>query len=164
MGLLIIFGLFSLLGFNKIEHVIIGLLTVSLITLPDIDIRLEIAHRKYTHNVVAAIIFGLLSAMLYHPLGYIPSFLAGFSATLLHILGDLLTYMPFAPLWPFMKAKIALKLFSSSNRAVNEGFWALGLATFMGYMLFVYSGFGYNMLAYLRELYVLFLRLLRLVI
>jgi len=146
MALLITFGLFSILNLNSNECLMTGLMIVALVTLPDIDLRLEIAHRKYTHNILAAAFFGGLFAILYRPLGYHIGFLAGFSATLIHILGDLLTYMEFAPLWPFVRKKVSLKLFKSSSPIANNAFWAFGSMSFLLYLLFIYSDVGYTLL------------------
>jgi len=50
MGLPIVFGVLSLLKLSSVDYMILGLITVTAVTLPDIDIRLEIAHRKYENT------------------------------------------------------------------------------------------------------------------
>jgi inner membrane protein len=101
-------------------------------TFPDVDLRLGITHRKWTHSVVFGILvglaFGWIAKMI--GLGFKIGFLGAFGGILLHILGDLLTYQPFAPLYPISKRKIALGLFRSDNLIVNKSMLILGILTF----------------------------------
>lgn len=110
------------------DSIIILLLSGVFSVLPDIDLRLEIKHRRYTHNIVIAIIVSILVGLLVHHvgLGFWVGFLACLSGFLCHIFSDLLTYMSFPPLWPISKREVSLKLFNSNNRAVNWLFMVLG--------------------------------------
>jgi len=109
-----------------------GLLFISLSAtfsvLPDIDLRLELRHRRYTHNVLVALLASALIGVTTSQAGL--GFPMGFSTCLLgylcHILGDLLTYMSFPPLWPIVKKEVSLRLFRSSDKAVNSAFMAVG--------------------------------------
>ena len=135
------------------QYLEIAFITAALITLPDIDLRLEIAHRKYTHNILFATIVGVLLGFYFKPLGgFHIGFLAGFSAVWIHILGDLFTYMEFAPLWPFIKKKTSLKLFKSSSKRANNTFLILGILTVYYYFLFTLTGTGYELIDALRRL------------
>ncbi|GBF08654.1 hypothetical protein apy_03790 [Aeropyrum pernix] len=145
MAMAIVFGAYSVLDIKSTESLIVGFLIVGLSTLPDIDLALEIAHRKYTHNLAASIVAGLLlGAVLemggFKGLGFIEGFVAGFTAVWIHILGDLLTYMEFQPFWPISRRKIALKLFKSSNRAVNRAMATLGSAIMIYYFITHFYG------------------------
>ena len=152
MALLITFSFLSFFKLTSFEYIITALLTVAASTLPDIDLQLEIKHRKYTHNILAAIIIGALIGIIYSPLGFYVGFIAGFSAVWIHILGDLLTYMEFAPLWPFIKKKVSLKLFKSGNPTANNAFWSLGVTAFLVYFLFIYSNAGYFLIKAVKEI------------
>mgnify|MGYP000126624805 CR=1 FL=1 len=66
-------------------------------------------------------------------------FMSGFGGTVLHIIGDLLTYMPFAPLAPFYNKKVSLGLFESDGDAVNNLFFNIGVIAFTIYLVFVYA-------------------------
>lgn len=112
------------------------LLTLAIIlgfsTFPDVDLRLGIQHRKWTHNIF----FGLLSGLAFgyitklSGLGFEPGFFGAFGGITLHILGDLLTYRSFAPFYPISKRKFALGLFRSDNRIVNTLMLIIGMITF----------------------------------
>jgi len=65
MALLITFGVLSLFRLTSTEFIIAALLTTAFAALPDIDIRFKIGHRKYTHNILAAIILGLILAFIF---------------------------------------------------------------------------------------------------
>ncbi|WP_082398300.1 metal-dependent hydrolase [Aeropyrum camini] len=122
MAMAIVFGVYSILDVKSIDSIFLGFLIVGLSTLPDIDLALEIAHRKYTHNLAASIIAGLLIGVLLESggvegLGFLEGFIAGFTAVWIHILGDLMTYMEFQPLWPLSKGRWRL---NSSNPATRR--------------------------------------------
>ena len=152
LGLIIFFLLFSFFRVTDIQYLETAFLALALVTLPDIDLRLEIAHRKYTHNILFAIIMGIAFGFALESFSFWIGFIAGFSAIIIHILGDILTYMPFAPLWPFYKKKVSLKLFRSSNRYANNFFLDSGLITLIYYLIFVYSNVGYTLIKELLSL------------
>lgn len=110
----------------------VGLLFISLSAtfsvLPDVDLRLELRHRRYTHNLLAALLASTLIGVVTSQAGL--GFVMGFATCLLgylcHILGDLLTYMSFPPLWPIAKKEVSLNLFRSGDRAVNSAFMFTG--------------------------------------
>ena len=108
-----------------------------LATLPDIDIRLEIPHRKYTHNlffaVFAAIAAGLVAKELGQPFDL--GFWSVIIAVTVHVIGDLMTYRGFNPLAPLGKKKYSLKLFKSSNKVVNMLFLLAGALTYYIYLV-----------------------------
>ncbi len=125
-------------GFSGPEINYIIIFSTVMSSLPDIDIRLELPHRKYTHNIFFGILAGLAAGIVSQSLGF--SFVIGFASVfigvLTHILGDLMTYMPFSPLAPLINKKISFRLFKSSNTAVNFSFLLLGAFT---YYLFLTS-------------------------
>lgn len=86
-------------------------------------------HRTFSHTLVFAVICGIF--MGFFTLKVFNDFSVGFFGAFLgvlsHIIGDLMTYKPFSPLYPFYRRKISFKLFKSSNPAVNTGFLILGL-------------------------------------
>lgn len=100
--------------------------------LPDIDLKLGIAHRKYTHNVLFALLLGMIggSVLLFAGLDYYLGFTAAFLGVISHLSADMLTRMPFAPLWPISGKKVKLGLVSSGNTLVNEGFLVLGSVSY----------------------------------
>ncbi len=106
-------------------------------TLPDTDLKLELPHRKYTHNVLFALLAGSAAGIVTSVLGL--SFELGLYSVcvgvLTHILGDLLTYRSFAPLYPLVRRRFSLKLFHSSDRYVNSVFLLLGGATYFVYLV-----------------------------
>ncbi|RLF09983.1 MAG: hypothetical protein DRJ69_03740 [Thermoprotei archaeon] len=53
------------------------------------------------------------------------------------MLGDVFTYMTFAPLWPLSRRKVALKFFSNSDVRVNRALWMLGMIVTFLYFIFV---------------------------
>jgi len=84
---------------NDYLILVIVVLSAGLSSFPDIDLNLGIAHRKYTHNILFAfimgvffgIIFGYASGIWYGLVG----FFGGFMGVMLHLLGDVMTRMPF---------------------------------------------------------------------
>ncbi|MEM2157586.1 MAG: hypothetical protein QXO72_01055, partial [Sulfolobales archaeon] len=70
IGLTLIFltSIFIFLDFKGIQYVKIVLFSVMLSSLPDIDLRIKLPHRKYTHNLLFVALISLL-------LGYLTSFL-----------------------------------------------------------------------------------------
>ena len=59
---------------------------------------------------------------------------------LFHIAGDLMTLMPFNPLYPVPMKPVSLKLFRSDNRLVNGALYYAGIAALAYYVAFVYLG------------------------
>jgi len=113
------------------------ILSTILSSLPDIDLKLELPHRKYTHSVLFALLMGSAAGIVTNVLGF--GFELGFYSVcigvLTHILGDLLTYRSFAPLYPLIKRRFSLKLFHSSNKHVNSVFLLLGGAAYFVYLV-----------------------------
>lgn len=113
------------------------ILSTILSTLPDIDLRLELPHRKYTHNVLFALLAGSAAGIVTSVLGF--GFELGFYSVcvgvLTHILGDLLTYRSFAPLYPLVRRRFSFRLFHSSNKYVNSIFLLLGSAAYFVYLV-----------------------------
>lgn len=150
MGLasMIVFALLSILNLKDSCSLITALVTITLSTLPDIDLKLEIKHRKYTHNIVAAILFGIIIGLVFNfaSLSFMNGFIAGLGGSLIHLLGDILTKRKFSPLFPLYKKKIALGFFKSNDKRVNNIFFILGFLTFMFYTLFIYTNFGWRVI------------------
>lgn len=113
------------------------ILSTILSTLPDIDLKLELPHRKYTHNVLFALLAGSAAGIVTSVLGL--GFELGFYSVcvgvLTHLLGDLLTYRSFAPLYPLTRRRFSLKLFHSSDKYVNSVFLLLGGAAYFVYLV-----------------------------
>ena len=142
LGFLAVFSTYIILDIKGKDYLVMALLIAGLSTLPDIDLSLEIKHRAYTHNILFAIVAGFLTALLFRStfLGFWKGFAVGFLAVILHILGDILTYAKFKPLWPINGWEVALGLFKSSDRRVNEVLSILGAITMLYYILHIYAG------------------------
>jgi len=95
--------------------------------LPDIDLVLRIKHRMYTHNILFASLISLAFLFLLKD-EMIATFI--FLGVFSHILADLLTKMPFAPLYPLYRKRFALRLFRSDNAVVNYSFLIVGIFFF----------------------------------
>jgi len=116
-------------------------LTAFLSSLPDIDLKLGISHRTITHTILFAIIAGVTFSLLFGILTkvtiwYIIGFLAGFGGVILHLIGDLMTYMAFKPLYPFSSREISFGWFRADNKIVNNGFFLLGWFLFFIYLYY----------------------------
>jgi len=104
-------------------------------SIPDIDLRFEIPHRKYTHNIffilVLSMAFGVVTAYVISDftLGFLAIFLGG----TLHVFGDLMTYMSFCPLCPIYRRSLALRLFKSNNSLINNALLLIGISAFVVY-------------------------------
>ena len=120
------------------EIVAIILLSAIFSSLPDIDIKFGLPHRKFTHSILFALIIGLILGIFF---GYsnlimgVVGFLAGFLGVMIHLLGDAMTYMAFKPLWPFDNREIAFGFFPANSEIANKGFLALGFIAFFGYII-----------------------------
>jgi len=127
------------------DHVVIIVIFLSalLSSLPDIDLKFGIPHRTITHSILFAIIIGIIFGIF---LGYssgiiygLVGFVAGFLGIMTHLLGDLMTYQSFKPLWPFNKKDISYGFFKASNKEANNGFFTAGWILFFVY-IFISSG------------------------
>ena len=102
---------------------------VGVSTWPDLDLKFELKHRGFTHTIAGALVFGAVGALVlglaspsYAPLG----FLGGFFGTLCHVLGDLMTYTKFRPLWPLTSREYGWGLFAAKDERINRSFRNLG--------------------------------------
>lgn len=111
---------------------------IGMATWPDIDLKFELKHRGYTHTILGALFFGIVSGLIMYsqPKYILYSFLGGFLGTLGHIVGDLLTYLKFRPLWPLSDKKFALGLFRADDRNINMMFLKIGTILFTTTLLF----------------------------
>lgn len=129
----------ALYALNLVSSTYLLMLVASaaLSALPDIDLRLEIPHRKYTHNVFVASALSLGVGVVAWHLGFDfwMSFLPCFLGFTCHIAGDLMTYMKFPPLWPVVKREVSLGLFRSDSSLANGAFFASGLLVLVAYTL-----------------------------
>jgi len=105
---------------------------IGMSTWPDLDLEFEMKHRGYTHTLLASVVFGIVGALIVlHALPEytLNAFLGGITGTWSHLVGDLLTFMGFKPLWPLSNKEIALKLFRSSDKRINRLFGKMGALT-----------------------------------
>ena len=95
-------------------------------------------HRAFSHTLAFAILCGTF--MGFFTLKVFGDFTVGFFGSFLgissHIIGDLLTYKPFSPLYPFYKRKIAFKFIKSSNPIANKFLLISGLIA----LIILYKG------------------------
>lgn len=139
LTLLIFSFLMMPFGFNNYAIFII-ILATGLSSIPDIDLEYEIKHRGFTHNILFALIVGIVTGTLFYmgnsnPLYFLIGFLGGFGGIGSHIIGDVLTHMKFKPLWPFSKKEVALKLCYAGDKKVNDGLMTAGITAFILYFL-----------------------------
>lgn len=135
-NLLAVSALSYLMGLSGVEINRVIIASSVLSSLPDIDLRLELPHRKITHNVFFGLAISLIAGYLASYLGFsfrvvTLSFLTAFTT---HLLGDLLTKMPFRPLYPLIKTPVALRLFRSSSTLINTLFLVLGIIMYYVYI------------------------------
>lgn len=139
--LIIYFGILYLLNIFSTEKLILGLLAASISSLPDIDIRLRVRHRGFTHSIFTGIVVGAVVGYVMDYLGY--SFIYGFEvvtfAFISHIIGDLLTYRPFKPFYPVSNISISFKLFRSNNRVMNKLLMSIGSLILVIYLFRLYG-------------------------
>ena len=135
--LAVVGSILYLLDLVNTRYFMVLMLSAVFSILPDIDLRLEIAHRKYTHNIFIALSLSIAIGLLLHLAGldFIVGFTSCLAGLLSHIAGDLLTYMEFPPLWPLVKKEVSLKLFKSNSKPANKLFLALGIAVLIAYAL-----------------------------
>jgi inner membrane protein len=121
---------------------VIGLIGfVGLSSFPDVDQRLPIKHRGWTHTVWFAALVGAAYAAFWWWIepSSLPrrtvgagAFVAGAGGILGHVTGDALTPMgvrPFAPLW---RERFTIRLTKASSRGANAVLFALGGALWVG--------------------------------
>ena len=136
LALLLYFSILYLFKQYSTDLLIIGLLTALFSSLPDIDIRLRMKHRGVTHSIFTGIIIGVAVGYLFHYVGF--GFYMGFLSVILgyifHILGDLFTYQPFKPFYPFSNVEISFRLFRSDNIFVNKLFLISGVSILVLYL------------------------------
>jgi len=145
---LLIFSILMMpFGVNTNTIIVIGIAAVFSF-LPDIDFKLELAHRKYTHNILAAMLFGLVFFILFYIGGNLTiaslAFLGVFGGVVSHILGDMLAGRTksggpwkLQPLWPFSNVELGWGFFKSSDKNMNNAFLLLGV---FGLVAFVMIG------------------------
>lgn len=102
--------------------------------LPDVDIAVGLRHRAYTHSLVWALLLGAAGLYLSPccPLGVGAGLALGYGS---HVLGDLLTYRRFPPLWPLSRRRFSLGLFRTGDRLVNGSLLFAGVAAYT-YLVF----------------------------
>ncbi|MHC1636953.1 MAG: metal-dependent hydrolase [Candidatus Nezhaarchaeales archaeon] len=124
------------LNFTSSNYLLLLMLSALFSVLPDVDLRLEVKHRRYTHNIFVALIASVFMGLLtqHVNLSFTLGFIACLSGFLCHIAGDLLTYMSFPPLWPIVKKEVSLKLFSSNNKIINGLLMVLGMTILVFYI------------------------------
>jgi inner membrane protein len=112
----------------------------ALSSLPDIDIKTGmIHHRGITHTLLFALIAGICAGIIF---GYfsgfiwgIIGFISGFSGVVLHLLGDIMTFHKFRPLYPFNNREIGYGFFPANSESANNGFLMLGSFAFVFYLV-----------------------------
>lgn len=126
-----------LFNFYDINYGIVVAASTLFSSLPDIDLKLEIGHRKYTHNILFALVFSMLFgyATYYIIHDFTLGFSIMFSALIIHIVGDLMTYKPFNPFAPFTRGNYSFRLFRSSSKAVNNALMVLGSILYSMYLV-----------------------------
>lgn len=140
LSLLILSPFVLTFGLVDLGSIATCLLIAFLSSLPDIDLRWRrlVRHRSpLTHSLLAGVGFGIGFAVITSWVGYGwgLGFIAGFGGTGLHLVGDIFTYTPIKPLWPFSRRGVALGLFKSSNPFVNKGMMAVGGLAFIAVLL-----------------------------
>ena len=136
---LLILSLFAMPFGINIYIISLIFLTAFLSSLPDIDLKLGISHRTITHTILFALFAGTIFCIAFgtvtkENIWYIIGFLAGFGGVMLHLLGDLMTYMKFKPLYPFSSKEFAFGWFRANNIIMNHGFFILGWLVFFWYV------------------------------
>jgi len=132
---------FLLLDLRDVYYIKVLILSAGFSSLPDIDLRVGLPHRRYTHNLIfvvtTSLLFGYLTSTLLNDfnLGFYSLIVAG----VLHLLGDVMTYMGFTPFYPLSSKNIALRLFKSDNRFVNNFLLISGTLLLMLYLKSCYN-------------------------
>ena len=96
--------------------------------------------------LIIGVVFGSVLFYLYKTWIYIPiGFFAGVTGIITHLVGDMLSYMPFKPLWPFRETTISYGIFSADNQDANNAMIVLGIICFALYALtYKYYGVCYH--------------------
>ncbi len=132
---------FLLLGLKDGYYLKVLILSAALSSLPDIDLKVGLSHRKYTHNLffvaVTSLLFGYLTSTILDDFNL--GFYSAMASGLLHILSDMMTCMRFAPFYPISDRNVALRLVRSNNRFVNDFFVASGVLLLILYIRFCYN-------------------------
>ena len=133
------------IGVND-QAVVFIVIAAAFSTLPDVDLKWEIAHRKYTHNLPFGLVMGALfgvPVMAGGHLGFgVTLFLGVFAGTATHLLGDMIAGLrpngepwPVKPFAPFNDFEIGFGWFKSSDRKMNQNFMTLGAVALVAYFL-----------------------------
>jgi inner membrane protein len=123
------------------EYIIflIILTSVGLSSFPDIDLQFEKSHRTLTHNILFALIIAIIFGAIFgYASGFwygIVGFIGGFMGIMLHLLGDIMTFSKFKPLYPISRKKIAWKWFYADSNHANNGFFLFGVVAFFLYIM-----------------------------
>lgn len=146
-GLTLLIFSVLMLPFGLSENAIVVIFLAAILSsLPDIDINLRIKHRKYTHNIFAALVVGIIFGFLFSYstsdiLWGLMGFTSGFGGVICHLLGDAFTHMKFKPLKPFSDREVGFGWFGSGNKRVNDGMMTAGLLVFFLYLLITSGAF-----------------------
>ena len=100
---------------------------------------MPIHHRGPTHSLLFAIICGVIlgGVLFYFYKTWIYVFIgffAGITGIMSHLVGDMLNYMAFKPLWPFRDTEISFGLVSAANQEANSAMVILGIICFALYV------------------------------
>lgn len=124
------------LNVRDAEALVAAALVAGLSVLPDLDLDIMLRHRGATHSLLAGLLVGLATGLLFaNYFGFPSAFLIGFGGVALHLAGDVLTSSPLSPLWPFSKRKVALRAFRSDSRGVNRALLIMGASVAALYLL-----------------------------
>jgi inner membrane protein len=127
----------AFLSSREFKPTVFLVLAVILSTLPDIDLKIRLPHRRYTHNIffitLTSLFFGYLTSLILEDfnLGFYSALISGS----LHLVGDLMTYMAFSPLYPLSDVNISLRLFKSNNALVNNILLITGVLMLVIYLI-----------------------------
>jgi inner membrane protein len=140
LSLVILSILMAMLDWTTTSATVFCLVLVVFSTLPDLDLRLWpfVEHRSpLTHSLLAGVVFGAGLALLASYAGFDPrlGFACGFGGMVLHLFGDIFTFVKIQPLWPISRWGVALGLFKSSNQLVNKSLIVLGALMFLTLVL-----------------------------
>jgi len=134
-------------GFSDFSIFVIGV-SVLVSTIPDLDVNwrvIGIKHRgKVSHSLFTAIVLGVMFGGLFYYIGvewfwFNTGFIGGFLGITSHLLGDILTYHSFQPLWPLSQMEISFRLCRANSRIVNNTLFFLGG---MGLLFFLVKNFS----------------------
>ena len=127
-------------GIFNIQTSIVALMVIaSVSTVPDLDIRLEIKHRYYTHNITFTTILSAVIAYIASKAGisFIQAFIVCFLGIVSHLLIDLFNYVGLPLAYPLSKKRYSLKIVTARNRAANKALFTMGVTSLVLYLLYV---------------------------